>query len=217
MSWRESVWVHLVEPSVLPVPEYLFPSLGFGIRVAVLPSEIRLVLGFRLSNCQQWPLLPHLGYALGPRVTSACLCWVFSWFLAAQIQCQAVVWSEGGWGIHSAQTREHEEAAAARADHSLPCLGASQYPHTPHKLSLGFSNFSICLSQAAKGACLLLTGPGDRDSQSVAWPAHSPGWVSTCALSFFFLDPSHDHRSQLDAFLPISPDYLCIFLTALVL
>ena len=95
-----------------------------------------------------------------------------------------------------------------------PALGGGQHLHTPHEWSLGFSRLSICPSGSptVKGACLLCVGPQDWDTQSVAWPAHSPVWVSAHAISLYFWVPSQGHRSQHNAFLPVLLDYLCIFL-----
>ena len=69
---------------------------------------------------------------------------------------------------------------------------------------------------SSKGACLPLIGFRDWSSQSVVLMAHSLGQVSTWAVSLFLWVPSQGSRSHVMIFFPSLPDYLCIFLTALV-
>ena len=59
-----------------------------------------------------------------------------------------MVWSGWGRSVCLAWTGEPSEAAATRADLSLPCLLASQHPCIPHEWSLGFSRLSICPSSS---------------------------------------------------------------------
>ena len=70
--------------------------------------------------------------------------------------------------------------------------------------------------QPIKGTLLPHVGPQDWAAQSVALTTHSPGQVSTCVFSLFPLSPLSGICLDLIALLPFLPDYVCIFLTVLV-
>lgn len=83
------------------------------------------------------------------------------------------------------------EAAVTRADFSLPCLMASQYPHIFHKWSLGLSRLSSCPSSS-------LSSQGDLSplwrtpglGHSVYGSTHSLSRTSVCPCTLpFFLSP----------------------------
>lgn len=106
--------------------------------------------------------------------------------------------------------------AATGADLSLPWLVASKHPHTPPKWSLGSpASISVTLVlQAAKGACLLCTGAQDWDTQSDS--TRSLPRASIHVMVFLFLlVPAQGCHPHLILF-PILPDYMGIFLVALV-
>ena len=125
------------------------------------------------------------------------------------IQCKAVGWSEWDQGIHLARTGEQAEAVVASTDFSLPCLGASHHPYTPHEWSLGFSSLSICPSSSPNSQGVLspmCRTPGLKCP--VCGSAHSLPRASIPLHDFPFpLGPLPGAQVPSDAFLSILLDY----------
>lgn len=91
--------------------------------------------------------------------------------------------------------------AAAREHNGLSALLATQYPHTPLELSLGFSSLCTCLNtflSSQEGLFFLSKALG------LGYPvfAYSAGWEPTHAVCLFLSDPFHGSGPNLMLFLP---------------
>lgn len=146
------------------------------------------LLGRCLSKCQQWPLPPHPGST--PRLSHLCIPWssLFSGRGYPRSNWSAVAWNEWDGSIARffrlrcmASWSWENQPPQSR---SLSALPRGQ-PTCMHSSQVESSLVCLAVLQPAEGPCLLHKEPQLWDTQSVAQPDHSPGWVSTHATSLF--------------------------------
>ena len=113
--------------------------------------------------------------------------------------------------------------AATRAVFNLPCLPCFRGKASTFMLLTSGLQPSTALLvvpvalQPAQGAHLPCVGPRNWGAQFVARTSHTPGRVSARVISLFLWVPSRQSTgANLIAFLLFLPDYLWIFLAALV-
>ena len=111
--------------------------------------------------------------------------------------------------------------AATKAVSELPpstCFGAKPawmcFSQVECRLLTAFLLVPV-IFQPDKGHHVPCVGPQDLCSQSVALATHSHGQISDHVFSLFLWVPSQGLRSQPDC-LPFLPNYMFIFLTALI-
>lgn len=162
-----------------------FLRLALGIMALWLQELKWLLLWHCLRKFQQWKVLLDLEHTPSPGAITVSLNWVFCQELTAlnPVPSHGMEWV--GQGFTQLRFR-----SSVRRYPPLFTADGKPMPGPVHEWSLGFSGLSNCLSSFLSSQVGLspVHRLPDWDIQSVAWPAHCPGWVSAYVI-FLFLSP----------------------------